>query len=154
MEDAFPQSESLNVKTHNVCYTIVNPQEIATRYLDLTGRFPKRSSRGNEYILIAYHFDSNLIKAIPIKNRRRQVITEAWQTIYDDFKRAGEALKTYMLDNEKSQDLINSFLTKKVDYQLVAPYRHCKQAERAIQTFKEHFKSCLALVDPNFPLAE
>jgi len=82
------------------------------------------------------------------------VITEAWQTIHDDFKRAGEAPKTYVLDNKKSQDLINSFLMKKVDYQLVAPYRHCKQAERAIQTFKEHFKSCLASVDPNFPLAE
>ena len=59
-----------------------------------------------------------------------------------------------MLDNEKSKDLINSFITEKVDYQLVVPYRHCKQAERAIQTFKEYFKSCLALVDPNFLLSE
>ena len=152
--DQFPLSEIPNVKTHHVCYVLVNPHEIATGFMDLTGRFPRRSSRGNEYILVAYHFDANYIKGVPIRNRRGQIITETWEALHEEFKLAGGAPKTYVLDNEKSKDLIDSFKNQKIDYQLVAPYRHCKQAERAILTFKEHFKSCLASVDPNFPLSE
>ena len=154
LQDSFPISDIPNIKTNNVCYILVNPQEIATGYLDLTGRFPRRSSRGNEYILVAYHYDANLIKAIPLKNRRGQTITESWQLLHNEFQRAGEAPKVYVLDNEKSKDLIDSFIAEKVDYQLVAPYRHCKAAERAIKTFKEHFKAGLASVNPNFPLSE
>ena len=30
-------------------------------FMDLTGRFPKRSRSGNEYILIAYHYDGNVL---------------------------------------------------------------------------------------------
>jgi hypothetical protein len=92
--------------------------------------------------------------ALPIKNRRGPTITEAWETIHNDFKRAGAAPNTYVLDNEKSKDLIDSFNDEKIEYQLVAPYRHCKYAERAIQIFKEHFKSCIAATDPKFPLSE
>ena len=47
MQDSFPMSDIPNVKTNNVCFVLLNPQEIATGYLDLTGRFPRRSSRGN-----------------------------------------------------------------------------------------------------------
>ena len=152
--DQFPLSEIPNVKTHHVCYVLVDPHKIATGYMDLTGRFPRRSSRGNEYILVAYHFDANYIKGVPIKNRRGAIITETWEALHDEFKLAGGEPKTYVLDNEKSKDLIDSFANHKINYQLVAPYRHCKQAERAILTFKEHFKTCLATVDPNFPLSE
>ena len=94
--------------------------------MDLTGRFPKQSSWGNEYILVAYHYDVNLIKVIPIKNRHSQVITEAWESLHEDFKIAGAAPKIYILDNEKSKDLIDSFTTQKIDYQLAAPYHYCK----------------------------
>ena len=60
-----------------------------------------------------------------------------------------------MLDNEKSKDLLESFESERIAYQLVPPYKHRNnQAERAIQTFKNHFKSCLASVDPKFPLSE
>ena len=38
-------------------------------YMDLIGQFPYKSSRGNEYILIAYHVDANAFLGIPIKNR-------------------------------------------------------------------------------------
>ena len=36
-------------------------------YMDLTGRFTYKSSRGNDYILIAYHIDANAIIEIPKK---------------------------------------------------------------------------------------
>ena len=35
------------------------------------------------------------------------------------------------------------------------PHNHrANAAERAIQTFKHHFKSCLATIDPDFPIRE
>lgn len=43
--------------------------------MDLTGQFPYRSAKGNEYLLIGYHNDANAILAIPIKNRQAETIT-------------------------------------------------------------------------------
>jgi hypothetical protein len=48
----------------------------------------------------------------------------------------------------KAYDLKNFFTVNDIAYQLVPP--HC--AERAIQTFKEHFVTVLSSVDPAFPL--
>ena len=94
--------------------------------MDLTGRFPKQSSRGNKYILVAYHYSENLIKAKPIKSWYSQVIMEVWESLHNEFKIVGVAPKTYVLDNEKSKDLIDSFSNEKIEYQLVASYCHCK----------------------------
>lgn len=39
-------------------------------YIDLTDRFPYISSRENEYILVAYHYDDNTIPAVTLKTDR------------------------------------------------------------------------------------
>jgi hypothetical protein len=45
------------------------------------------------------------------------------------------------------------FTVNDIDYQLVPPHCHCRNAaERAIRTFKEHFVAGLSSVDPTFPL--
>ena len=36
-------------------------------YTDQTGRFPVTSRKGNKYILVTYHYDSNTIHAEPLK---------------------------------------------------------------------------------------
>ena len=36
-------------------------------YTDQTGRFPVTSSKGNKYVLVCYHYDSNTIHAEPLK---------------------------------------------------------------------------------------
>ena len=60
-----------------------------------------------------------------------------------------------ILDNEASDELKNAFTLKEITYQLVPPHCHrANAAERAIQTFKSHFKSILALLDPTFPISE
>ena len=64
--DSFLTPNEPNIKINNVCYAIVNLNKIITGYINLTGHFPKRSSRENKYIL----------RAIPIKNRKGQTITE------------------------------------------------------------------------------
>jgi hypothetical protein len=64
-------------------------------------------------------------------------------------------LRPYLhrLDNEASLTL-NKYLTKQgIDYQLAPPHIHRrKNAERGIQTFKNHFIAGLCSVDPSFPL--
>ena len=59
------------------------------------------------------------------------------------------------MDNETSADLISVFELEGIKHQLVTPYKHHRnRAERAIKTYKAHFKSCLATLDPNFSLLE
>ena len=65
-EDMYPIPDTPNIKTHDVIYAITSKENKA--YMDLPGRFPYSSSRGHEYILIAYHYDSNAILGPPLKN--------------------------------------------------------------------------------------
>jgi len=138
-----------------VCYAIVDPSKFTIGYMDLTGRFPRRSSRGNEYILVGYYYDANHIKGIPINNRCGPTITEAWEQLHKTFKLAGAPPDTYALDNEKSKELLNSFNEEKVSFQLVPPYKHRNnKAEGAIKMYKAQFKAYLAGVDLQFPLSK
>jgi hypothetical protein len=57
------------------------------------------------------------------------------------------------LDSEASLALRNYLTKKGIDYQLAPPHIHRrKNAERAIQTFKNHFIAGLCSVDSNVPL--
>jgi hypothetical protein len=57
------------------------------------------------------------------------------------------------MDNEASAALKKYFTEKEMNYQLVPPHCHITNAaERAIRTFKEHLKSGLATVDPDFSI--
>ena len=80
-EDHFPMSDIPNKKTHEVCYFLISTEEICTGFMDLTGHFPQKSSQGHEYILVGYHYDSNLIHGIPVKNRKGSSLSEAWEQL-------------------------------------------------------------------------
>ena len=79
MQDLFSNSKISNIRTNQVCYAILNSEKIVTRCMDLIGRFPRRLLRENEYILLGYHYDTNHIRVIPMKNRYSLIITEAWK---------------------------------------------------------------------------
>ena len=105
--------------------------------MDLIDRFPQRSSRGNKYILVGYHYDSNVIYDILIQNRKGATITEGWKTLQDIFEKIGAAHSTWILNNETSQNLMDSFREAETYFQLVSPYKHKNNlAERAIQIQK------------------
>ena len=105
----FSTSPTLNEKTNDVCYAIFDSENIIADYMDLTGRFPKRLSHGNQYILVGYHYNGNYIMGVPVKNHKGATVTEAWQLIHDTFKKAGLPPNTYVLDNETSQELRDAF---------------------------------------------
>ena len=94
--------------------------------MDLTGRFPKRDLRGNECILIVYHFDGNHKYGIPIKSRKGHVIRDAYKELHRVFKQAGAAPKMMVLHNEISTDLMKAFDEENIFYQLVTAYKYRK----------------------------
>jgi hypothetical protein len=61
----------------NVVYAAIHEIDGHT-YTDLTGRFPKTSSRGYMYILVLYDYDGNIIQAEPIKNRSDAEVIRAY----------------------------------------------------------------------------
>ncbi|GFH54654.1 hypothetical protein CTEN210_11130 [Chaetoceros tenuissimus] len=101
-----------------------------TAYGDLTGRYPIQSSRGNEYVLIVYDYDSNAILQAPLKNHQAATIKEAWINLHDRLKSSAKPPKTYIMDNEASKDLKHA-LTK-----------------------ANHFLAILAGTHPDFPAHE
>ena len=119
---------------------------------DLCGRYPTMSNKGNKYIFVLYDYDSNLITARPIKSNKGAAIVQAYEEIYGDLKEASIAPIIQYLDNEISKELIASIKSKNLKFQLEAPHDHrLNPAERAIQTFKNHFIAILQGCDERFP---
>ena len=153
--DFCPPSEEPNMKTLECFSTIIDNDAWGKAYHDLTGQFPHVSTRGNKYILVHYDYDSNAILAEPLKNRTSGEIKRAWLVLFEKLKRNGNAPKIYIMDNEASHELKQACKKYNLAYQLVPPHMHRRNAaERAIQSFKNHFLALLATCDPNFPVEE
>jgi hypothetical protein len=149
--DLFPHSETDNPVT-NLCYaaTISATGQV---YSDQTGRFIVPSSRGHHYIFLLYCYDSNSIHTTPIKNREGASILAAYKATYTRLKASGLTPKLARLDNECSDALKSFFDDTDIDFQLVPPHNHRRNAaERAIRTFKNHFIAGLSTTDKAFPL--
>jgi Reverse transcriptase (RNA-dependent DNA polymerase) len=153
LDDPFPAQLAITDDEHtNFCYAaLLEPTGQA--YTDLTGKFVSPSSNGNNYIVIMYHFDSNSIHAEPIRNRTGPSILEAYKKLHTKLSKAGLKPKLQRLDNECTEALKDYFREEKIDFQLVPPGVHRRNAaERAIRTFKNHFIAGLCSTDPNFPI--
>ena len=136
------------------CYAIINRFDKKS-YSDLTCRYPHISSRSNQYILVVYDYDSGGILVEPLKNCQAAEITKAWLNIHTRLERHGNSPKLYILDNEISFKYKTVLQKRHVDFQLVPPYVHRRNAaKQAIHTFKKHFLSVLATADPKFAVAE
>ena len=135
--------------TASICYNAPTGK----LYTDLTGRFPVQSSRGHKYILVAYNYDSNSIHVKQLKSCHDNDTITAYEEIYAKLTSRGLKPKLHWLDNEASKALKNFITKKNTEYQLTPPHIHRRNvAERAIQTFKNHFISGLCSVDKAFPL--
>jgi hypothetical protein len=122
-------------------------------YTDLTGKFPVRSIKGNWYVMVCYVFECNYVKVVPMKSRSASEWVKAYDHIHQELTAKGFKPKLQSLDNEALAALKNFFTTNDVEYQLVRPHCHRRNAaERAIRTFKEHFVAGISSVDPTFQL--
>jgi hypothetical protein len=98
-------------------------------------------------------FTTAKLKVIPMTSRSASEWVKAYDTIHQELTVKGFKPKLQTLDNEASTALKNFFTVNNVDYQLVPPNCHRRNAaERSIQKFKEHVVVGLSSVDPTFPL--
>ena len=75
LQNSFPLPDQPNLHNYHVIY-VIHKHEESTAYIDLTGHLPFPLSRGNCYILVAYHHNGNAILAEPLKNRNAATITK------------------------------------------------------------------------------
>ena len=138
-------------KTHHVYASCFE----ATGYIatDQTGPFLVPSSSGNRYIFVLYDYDTNYIAAVGIPTRTKLQLIRAYRHILHLFKRKGLHPKLQRLDNEISDMMKEEIEAHNISYQLTPAGNHGRNsAERAIQTFKNHFIAGLCSVHPQFPL--
>jgi hypothetical protein len=150
IEDITATTTHSGTKNHIVYAVLVEQRQL---YTNLTGKFPVRSSKGNWYVMVCYVFDCNYVKVVPIKSRSAYEWVKAYDHIHQELTAKGFKPKLQTLGNEASAAFKNLFTTNDVEYQLVPPPCHRRNAaERAIRTYKEHFVTGISSVDPTFPL--
>ena len=122
-------------------------------YTDQTGKFPKKSSKGNHYIMVLIEIDSNAILVEAMKNRTAGEMIRAYLVLVTRLSNVGVKPKMHILDNECSEEFKAQIRKNNMTFQLVPPHDHRRNiAEKAIQTFKAHFISILCGTDKDFPL--
>ena len=140
--------------THDMfCMAALADAISGTMYTDLPGPFPVRSFSGMTYIFIAYVYDINTILAVAMPNRSAESMKAAFEKIITHLSERNVKPTLNVMDNECSKVVEQYIRSENIDIQLVPPHNHRVNAsERAIQTFKYHFISGLATIDPSCPL--
>jgi hypothetical protein len=101
--------------------------------------------------MVCYVYDCNCVKVIPMKSRSALEWVKAYDHIHQELTVKCFKPKLQTLDNEASAALKHFFTTNGVEYQLVPPHCHLRNAaERAIRTFKKHFVAGLSSVEHTF----
>jgi hypothetical protein len=87
-------------------------------FTDQTGRFLIPSISGDQYLLIFYHYDSNL------QNRTKEQHVAAYKRTLHIFKKRGLQPKLIKLDNEASKLLTEYLDGEKIEFQLATAHVH------------------------------
>ena len=103
-----------------------------------------------------YHQDSNYIHAAALTDYSAATYLAAYNQGLEIYRAARPDLSfipTYEIaDNAMTQTYIKTLEKKGIEVQLVPPNNHrANNAERCVQTFKNHLISVLATCDPSFP---
>jgi hypothetical protein len=119
--DVSPSQEPNKVCTSIVFANILPATELHKSYSDQTGKFPIQSSRGYNYVMILYDYDSNLILSNPLKTKQASELTKAWTALHTRLQSNGYGPKLHILDNKCSDELKKAYKRDHVDFQRVPP---------------------------------
>ncbi|KAL7533613.1 hypothetical protein ACHAWF_004560 [Thalassiosira exigua] len=154
MEAVAPDNNVDNIPPSQSNELHIKVEPIGKLYTDDCGRFPIRSRRGNQYIMVAYQCDLNVILMFmcPFKAQKDKHRLEAYNAIMERLQQRGHSVALQILDNDKIAKNASDSSPKNGGrnsnwFRLI-----CTNAtERAIRTFKAHFLAILAGVAPDFP---
>ena len=85
-------------------------QPISKLYTDYCGSFPIRSRSGNEYIMIAYHYDSNTILQAPFADRKNKHMIRYYNSVMKLLADRVHQVDVQILDNEFSAEFKRSIV--------------------------------------------
>jgi hypothetical protein len=110
--DAFQFNEADDVplqpikKEKTLFFKILDMKDEATQkiWTDQPGHFPKKSSKGSQYMMVLTKSESNTILVEAIKNRTSGEMIHAYQVLVDQLCSVGIAPKQHILDNECSNN--------------------------------------------------
>ena len=105
-------------------YAILELKDKDILAADLTGRFPYQSSQWNNYIMIMYHYDCNVIWGAPLKDRTASEIVKVFHFLNDQFKTKGFKPNRFVFDNEFSVKFRAAVAEEELTLQLVTPHMH------------------------------
>jgi len=80
----------------------VMTQPLSKLFTDDTGRFPVRARSGNQYVMIAFHADGNLILQQAFKSKSNRHRIAAYNAIMTRLAARGLSVDLQILDNEAS----------------------------------------------------
>jgi hypothetical protein len=91
----------LNKQHHTIYFKIYDAEEEAeqTIFSNQTGHLPKKSSKGNQYIMVLCDIDRNAILVTAMKNRTSGEMIPAYQELIDRLHSTGIKPKGHILDN-------------------------------------------------------
>jgi hypothetical protein len=135
----------------NQVFVVTKP--LSKLFTNNTGCFPVRARSGNQYIMIAFHADSNLILQQAFKSSNRHRIP-AYNIIMMCLAAQGLSVDLQILDNEASATSKKAITFKwNATFQLVSPDMYRRNwSESTICMFKDQFLAILAGVNSAFPL--
>ena len=98
-------------------------------------------------------YDTNAIFVRSIKTKTSFELNSNTINIIKHWTKRVFAPKYWILNNECSKDMKDSFTNLNINFQLVpAGIHRCNTAERMTQSFKTQVITGLVSVDPNFPM--
>jgi hypothetical protein len=139
-----------DVPSHQVFITVY---PLSRLYTDDTGCFPVRARLRNQYIMIAFYVNGNLILQQAFKSKSDCHCIAAYNAIMTCLAARGLLVDLQILNNKASVEYKEAITFKwNAKFQLVLPDMHHQNwAECAICTFKDHFLAILAGIDSAFP---
>jgi hypothetical protein len=121
-------------------------------YADQTGLFLAVSSLGNKYVMILHHVDRNSSWSEAMQNQSGGELILACARALARMQCHGLIPKHQILDNQASAEFA-AIEASGMTYELVPSKKHqCNMAEKAIQTFKDHFVGVLSGCTPSMPI--
>ncbi len=160
-DDTFGDEQEAQLPLHpvkkekKISYRVFDLADEATQKIwsDQPGRFPKKSSKGNQYIMVLTESNSDVSLIEAMKNCSSGKIIQAYQKLINCLHAARIVPKHHILNNECSDKFKKTIKCNKMTYQLVPPHNHHRNcAKKAIQTFKDYFVAILCRADKEFPL--
>ena len=113
----------------NIYASIIQPEMPTGKiHSDLTGRFLIQPSSGNKYMMVIYAYDPNVILVEPLPDRSKESIVQAYQEIIQRLTRRGFNPILQILDNEASKLLQEDMDKNQIQWQLMPPVNHRRNA--------------------------